>query len=87
MKKKNKRNNYIYICQGIIPKITPNTKAASERVRQPNPMNGAQHDCTKSNKVSGSSRTNDYKRVHTLDLLCLSHTYNAHIFASSPRSG
>jgi hypothetical protein len=34
---KNKRNNYTYICHGIIPKIKSNTKAASERARQPNP--------------------------------------------------
>jgi hypothetical protein len=37
-------------------------------------LNGTQHDCTKSDKVSGSSRTNNYKRVHTLDLLCVRRT-------------
>ncbi len=37
-------------------------------------LNGAQHDCTKNDNVSGSIRTNNYKRAHTLDLLCIRRT-------------
>ena len=37
-------------------------------------MNGAQHDYTKNDNVSGSIRTNNYKRAHTLDLLCIRRT-------------
>ena len=37
-------------------------------------LNGAQHDCLKNDKVSGSIRTKSYKRAHTLDLLCIRRT-------------
>jgi hypothetical protein len=37
-------------------------------------LNGAQHNCMKNDNVSGSIRANNYKRAHTLDLLCIHRT-------------
>jgi len=46
-------------------------------------LNSAQHDYTKNDNVSGSISTDNYKRAHTLDLLCIRRTRIMRIYVLS----